>query len=179
MALVKGNPAGQKPVILQIVGYQNSGKTTMMLQLIKQLVANNIKVVTVKHHGHGGKPTLPEKDSTKHSDAGSLATVVEGANSLLLHAEHQDWPLQKQLQLLSFFDPEVILIEGHKYENFPKIVIIRNKNDEHLLTDLTNIVAVIYWEENYKHKLSIPNFAIENNESVTWVTDYVLQRVKN
>lgn len=52
---------GQNRSILQIVGYQNSGKTTLMEKLIQALTYEGMKVATIKHHGHGGYPEVPKK----------------------------------------------------------------------------------------------------------------------
>lgn len=40
--------------ILQIVGYQNSGKTTLVEKMVHALTEREMKVATIKHHGHGG-----------------------------------------------------------------------------------------------------------------------------
>lgn len=48
-------------MILQVVGHQNSGKTTLIEKCIKELTNHGIKVGTFKHHGHGGKPDIPKK----------------------------------------------------------------------------------------------------------------------
>ncbi|WML49582.1 molybdopterin-guanine dinucleotide biosynthesis protein B [Neobacillus sp. PS3-34] len=134
--------------ILQIAGYQNSGKTTFITGLIEELQQKGLKVVTIKHHGHGGKPAAAEgKDTSRHLKAGAAAALVEGDGRLILQAESQNWSLEEKIQLISFFRPDIILVEGHKYEAFPKIVIIREEQDLHLLDDLQNIQAVLFWNE--------------------------------
>ena len=45
---------GGAPSILQIVGYQNSGKTTLVEKIVHALAESEMKVATIKHHGHGG-----------------------------------------------------------------------------------------------------------------------------
>lgn len=70
---------GQHRKILQIVGYQNSGKTTLMEQLIKQATMEGLRVGAIKHHGHGGVPMIEtSKDSSRHELAGAVVTAVEG-----------------------------------------------------------------------------------------------------
>lgn len=49
------------PIIVQVVGFQNSGKTTFVKKLLQELSKQNIYVATIKHHGHGGKPDVVEK----------------------------------------------------------------------------------------------------------------------
>ncbi len=70
--------------ILQVVGYQNSGKTTLMEKLIKKSADSGLHIASIKHHGHGGalKNEIAEKDSERHQKAGSAITAVEGGGSL-------------------------------------------------------------------------------------------------
>lgn len=172
MALVK------KPFILQVVGYQDSGKTTTMLQLIERLEKDgNIRFVTIKHHGHGGKPDLPEKDSTRHHRAGGLAAVVEGDGTLLLQSHKSAWSLEEKINLCSPFQPELVLVEGHKQAPFPKIVLVRNPEDFHLLEQLTNICAVLYWNRMPEKKLNIKYFPIQEKDWLDWTLQFIQQYI--
>ncbi|QQK74745.1 molybdopterin-guanine dinucleotide biosynthesis protein MobB [Salicibibacter cibarius] len=45
---------GQQCRVLQVVGYKNSGKTTLMEELVKAFSAREMHVAALKHHGHGG-----------------------------------------------------------------------------------------------------------------------------
>ena len=54
--------------VFQIVGYQNSGKTTLMEKVISGAAEKGVRVAYIKHHGHGGAPDA--KDSTRHQQAG-------------------------------------------------------------------------------------------------------------
>lgn len=40
--------------ILQVVGYQNSGKTTLIEKLCQLAECEGLKLGCFKHHGHGG-----------------------------------------------------------------------------------------------------------------------------
>lgn len=137
-----------KPVILQIVGYQNSGKTTFILKLIEGLKDASIRTAVIKHHGHGGKPDIVEgKDSTKYLKAGANVSLVEGEGRLILQADKVPDGLEQQIKLLMYFQPDLILVEGYKQETYPKILLLRDKNDIPLLHNLTNVVAILYWKD--------------------------------
>ncbi|MDR7000825.1 molybdopterin-guanine dinucleotide biosynthesis protein B [Neobacillus niacini] len=140
-----------KPVVFQVVGYQNSGKTTVTGKLIEALNKLGLKVVTIKHHGHGGKPNLfPQKDSSRHIVAGALASIVEGEGRLLLQVEKTETTLEEQIELLKNLFPDVILIEGHKQKDFPKLLILKDKADLSLLETVKNVEIILYWDENLK-----------------------------
>jgi molybdopterin-guanine dinucleotide biosynthesis adapter protein len=165
-------------VIFQIAGYQNSGKTTFLTKLINRLTEENWKVGTIKHHGHGGKPSLPDKkDSGRHIEAGAFASLVEGEGRMLLQAEQMSqFSLEDQITLLSFFELDLILIEGHKQADFPKAVLLKDKKDEELLTKLKNIIAVFYWEEqaDCSYIANIPQFHINDEKGLQWIEDYLI-----
>src|SRR3954452_17457641 len=117
-----------------MVGYHNSGKTTFINKLLSRLKGEGIKTVTIKHHGHGGKPAVVEEtDSAQHISAGATASLVEGGGRLLFQSEQMNWSLKEKLQLMSTVNPDLILIEGHKHEDYPKLVFIRRIEDLHLL----------------------------------------------
>jgi molybdopterin-guanine dinucleotide biosynthesis adapter protein len=167
-----------KPIIFQVAGYQNSGKTTFTLKVIQGLRAAGIAVATIKHHGHGGKPEVQEnKDSLKHLSAGASASIVEGCGRMILQAEGTDIGLQDQIELLSFFEPDVILVEGYKHQPFPKVVLMRIEADLPLLSELTNIKAIVYWQDDLRENIAaqmdvdVPRFHINDGNSVEWTVE--------
>ncbi|WP_080847303.1 molybdopterin-guanine dinucleotide biosynthesis protein B [Cytobacillus gottheilii] len=163
------------PFIFQIVGYQNSGKTTLVEQVLNRLKANGKRTVVIKHHGHGGKPSLDEdKDSFRHVKAGAAASIVEGGGRLILHAEKQEWSLNEKIRMASSLSPDLILIEGHKHEEFPKAVLIRTNDDLQLLNDLTNIEIQFYWEK----QLQSDGFHIEDIAGLEWLVSYLLKSIE-
>jgi molybdopterin-guanine dinucleotide biosynthesis adapter protein len=169
------------PVIFQVVGYQNSGKTTITTKLIEALVKKGLKTVTIKHHGHGGKLTaLPQKDSEKHLNAGAFASIVEGAGCLQLQANNFFPSIDDQIELMKFFHPDVILIEGYKLEPFPKLLLLRDERDLPLLNTVSNISAIVYWKEEMQKQITtrvnVPSFHIHNEGALIW-TEQLLQEL--
>lgn len=128
--------------VFQIVGYQNSGKTTLMEKVISGAAEKGVRVASIKHHGHGGAPDV--KDSTRHQQAGAVIAGVEGSGILQLNIQQSEWALNDILRLYEMFPVDCIFIEGYKGEAYPKAVLIRNEEDLHLL-HLENIQCVISW----------------------------------
>lgn len=137
---------GNAPSILQIVGYQNSGKTTLVEKIVYALAESEMKVATIKHHGHGGFPEVAQKDSERHRKAGAVVSSVEGAGLLSLSSLRDEWSLQEIIRLYEFFEVDTILIEGYKAEKYPKVVLLRSAEDIELLHKVENVVAIITWD---------------------------------
>ncbi|XLP21170.1 molybdopterin-guanine dinucleotide biosynthesis protein B [Bacillus toyonensis] len=136
---------GKASSIIQIVGYQNSGKTTLVEKVVHALAESEMKVATIKHHGHGGFPEVAQKDSERHRKAGAVVSSVEGAGLLSLSSLREEWSLQEIIRLYEFFEVDTILIEGYKKENYPKVVLLCSAEDVELVHKLENVVAVITW----------------------------------
>lgn len=165
------------PVVFQITGFQNSGKTSFVKKLLQDLSNEHLTAVTIKHHGHGGKPSLPEnKDSAQHIAAGAIASLVEGDGRLIIQGEKEEWTLEEKLHLLSPFQADIILIEGHKHEDYPKAILVRKKKEARELLSLTNIIAIYYWDESFieEEKLTgIPAFHINSSQGYQWLVQYL------
>lgn len=161
---------GKAPSILQIVGYQNSGKTTLVEKIVHALAERKIKVATIKHHGHGGFPEVAQKDSERHRKAGAVVSSVEGAGLLSLSSLREEWSLQEIIRLYEFFEVDIILIEGYKKESYPKVVLLRSEEDVELLHKVENIVAVITWYDtptNLREKYKVFHIA-EDELYIDW-----------
>lgn len=172
-----------KPVIFQIVGFQNCGKTTLMVKLIEALKHEGIKTAAIKHHGHGGKPDIPlKKDSQMHLFAGALASSIEGDGQIILQMESSRSGLEDQIKLIYSLEPDLILVEGYKKERYPKLLLLRNEDDLFLLDQVTNIIGAMYWQEGLKglieSKIDGPSFSIHDNEGVAWLVRMLKDMVK-
>lgn len=148
--------------VLQIAGYQNSGKTTLMEKLIAHATEQGKRVAVIKHHGHGGVPELPDgKDSTRHHQAGAFVTGVEGGGILQLTIQQPSWTLPELLKLYDQFPVDSILIEGFKQTDYPKVVIIRSEEDIALVS-LPGVQCVIAWCDMPKQK--VPVFHVKQDD---------------
>lgn len=127
--------------IAQIVGYKNAGKTTLMKLLIHYFSAQKMKVGTLKHHGHGGDIDLPENtDSTSYMEAGATVSGVQG--EIITQLTFTDLPFEELIHIYAALPIDLLLIEGYKEADYPKIVLLRNREDLSLLTELSHITAV-------------------------------------
>lgn len=164
---------GRAIPVLQIVGYQNSGKTTLVEKLVQALTKEDMQIGTIKHHGHGGKPDLPlQKDSERHRQAGAAVSSVEGGGLLSLSV-NGIWPLQNIIELYTYFAVDAIIVEGYKKESYPKVVIIRSKEDLSLLERVENIIAVITWTELPKLESYKVFHITEDEKYMDWLTKRV------
>ena len=156
--------------IIQVIGYKNSGKTTLSTKLIDFFSNEGINVASLKHHGHGGIPLgLEETDSAKHLQAGAVISGVEGDGMFQL-TKQEPWNVEDMLDFYRRLNIELVIIEGFKAHHYQKIVLIRNEEDLALLKAVTNIIAIVtslkLKQEDYPYKLFKPT---ESSVLLKWI----------
>ncbi|UOQ92818.1 molybdopterin-guanine dinucleotide biosynthesis protein B [Halobacillus shinanisalinarum] len=147
----------------QIVGYKNSGKTTVLCDLVAYGSTIGDQVATVKHHAHKQplEPMHTETDSYRLQKAGSFLTGVDNADTFQLEYNHkQSPPLGWLIDLYQSFGPDLILIEGFKKEAYRKAVILKEESDLRLL-NLEQIAFVLTWDLEWVKHLEVPVFAMD------------------
>jgi molybdopterin-guanine dinucleotide biosynthesis protein B len=160
----KANPLrAENPAIVSIVGKSGSGKTTLLEKLIPELTGMGLKVGTIKHDVHGFEIDHPGKDSWRHKQAGSVITIISSPQriGMVMDVDH-DRTLD---ELASFFSGvDIILTEGYKRENKPKIEVFRREaHAEPLCRDDNNLIALM---TNADVDLGVPRFALHNIEGL-------------
>jgi len=134
------------PLIISIVGYSKSGKTTLLEKIIPILKSRGHTVGVIKHAGHGFSPDQPDKDSCKLQEAGAEGVVLVGSGQIgfLGRVDENDPMLLDRIEQTFFFDRDIVLTEGFKKSDKPKIVVLTRGREEQLLKEIEgNIVATI------------------------------------
>lgn len=123
-------PALAVPAIA-FIGYQNSGKTTLVEKVIAELTRRGLRVGSLKHHGHHGFDIdVPAKDTWRHHQAGSKHVGLICATRWAEYADTREEDEMPARELLSRYnDVDVAIIEGYKTEGFDNIVVARSGVD--------------------------------------------------
>ncbi|WP_339307826.1 molybdopterin-guanine dinucleotide biosynthesis protein B [Paenibacillus sp. FSL R5-0519] len=137
-----------KPHIIQIVGYKNTGKTTLAAALIGHFSSMGLKVAAIKHDGHDHfEMDQQGTDSYQFGEAGAAAVVVMSEKRTAI-MERKATRLKDMLSHLSGYD--WIVIEGFKDTSYPKFVMVREEKDLTLVDQLEGVVGIISWLSSEK-----------------------------
>lgn len=116
----------KKPLIFAISGVKNSGKTTLITQLLPLLSAQGLAAATIKHDGHDFDADIPGTDTYRHFHAGAYGTAIF-SDSKFMVVKRQ--PHMTEEQLITWFpEADLILLEGFKTCPYPKIELVRRGN---------------------------------------------------
>jgi molybdopterin-guanine dinucleotide biosynthesis protein B len=129
------------PAIVSIVSKSKSGKTTLIEKLVRELKSRGYRVATIKHAPQGTTFDEPNKDSWRHLQAGSEATVISSKDKMvLIKPVTSDIALDEIARLLGE-DYDIILAEGFKQGDAPKIEVHR-KAAGPPLKDMKKLIAI-------------------------------------
>ncbi len=156
-----------KQPVFGIVGWKNSGKTTLTAALVTELTKRGFRIATLKHAHHTFDIDHEGTDSFRHRAAGAQeVAIVSGRRWAIIHelAEEREPTLQEMLARLSPCD--LVLIEGFKRENHPKLECRRQdaRDRSFLATTDPGIVAVA--TDHDTETQTLPQFALGDIEGI-------------
>lgn len=132
---------------IHLVGRKNSGKTTLIVDLVRHLTALGHRIGTIKHTHHAHELDTPGKDSFRHREAGAAAVGIVSANmqALFWPAKGADDAEQRYERIVrSLGDCDLILVEGDTQTDRPKLEVWRAAaSAEPLARHDDSIVAVV------------------------------------
>lgn len=108
--------------VFGVTGWKNSGKTTLVEALVRELTGRGRKVATVKHAHHDFDIDKEGTDSFRHRQAGAKeVAIVSDRRWALMHelGEEGEPTLEDVLSRLSPAD--LVLVEGYKRGTHRKI----------------------------------------------------------
>ncbi len=129
------------PAIVSIIGSSNSGKTTVIEKLIPELKSRGYRVATIKHTPHGMTLGDTGTDSWRHLQAGSEATIVSSQTQMVLIKPVAPDVSLDEIARIFGEDYDIILCEGFKQDNAPKIEVHRRETGPPL-SDIKKLIAI-------------------------------------
>lgn len=146
------------PQMISIVGRSQSGKTTLIEKLIPALKRRGYKIGTIKHSHHIFDFDKTGKDSWRHKDAGAETVIIASPGKIAMVKNDYRGSLDG---LQRFFDDlDLIITEGYKKEDKPKIEVVRAaRHADVLLENDKHLVAVV---SDVELQLNVPVFDLED-----------------
>jgi molybdopterin-guanine dinucleotide biosynthesis protein B len=114
------------PPLFGVVGWKNSGKTTLMVGLIGELARRGYAVSVIKHAHASFEIDHQGRDSFKMREAGACQVALSSPRRFAVMRELGGAPEMSFAEIVAYAGPcDLVLVEGFKREAFPKIEIRR------------------------------------------------------
>jgi len=155
------------PELIGIVGWKNSGKTTLVERLIPLLNERGLKVATVKHTHHDLRPHDGGTDGERHVRAGAVQTIVIAPNAWEAFGDRQEGAPPAFADLAyHLVGADVALVEGYKNAPIAKIEVRRQASptEEPLGAGDDHVVAVV--SDHTTDAGGLPLFDLDDIEGI-------------
>ena len=142
-----------------VIGWKNSGKTTLVSKLVDYFSSLNLKVGVIKHAHHSFDIDHPNTDSYKIRKSGAYKTTIVSNKRLAFIEERADG---NEIDLKSIIDMnkdcQILILEGFKKNNdIPKIEVFLKKNKKEYLYKNIEKVKLLVTDDDKSHPLKVLN----------------------
>ncbi len=167
-----------KTPVVGFLAYSGTGKTTLLTKLISTLSGKGIRIGMIKHAHHTFDIDQQGKDSYKLRKAGASEMLIGSVNrwAHMADAENDEkFSLQDHIQRMNHNNLDLILIEGFKLEDIPKIELTRpSLGNDLFFPDDDNVIAIAT-DEALTVETDLPMLDINNPEQiVTFICEHFL-----
>jgi molybdopterin-guanine dinucleotide biosynthesis adapter protein len=155
-----------------VIGWKNSGKTSLMERLVAEISGRGFSVSTVKHVHHAVDLDHPGKDTFRHRQAGAREVVLASADRLAIMVEHRGPEPELPAVLARLAPVDLVLVEGYKRDAHPKVEVWREETGHPLIQPGDPLVRAVATDA----VLRLPVPVLDLNDTGA-VADFILREV--
>ena len=158
--------------IFGIAGFKNAGKTTLVVELIKEFRQRGLRVATIKHAHHEFDIDHTGKDSHQHREAGAEEVIVASSRrwAHIRELDKADEPSVDEL-LQHLGDVDLVLIEGYKHGLHPKLELRRTGREAPELAGTDDSIKAVV-NDGPAETAGLP---LLERSNVVAIADFILQ----
>ncbi len=131
-------------VPINIIGHAGCGKTTLIVDLIKELIKRDMKVGSLKHSAHIHELDKPGKDSFQHRQAGAVPASMITQSMAAIYLPRSNNLTPEKLLEKYYSNVDIVLIEGWISGPFEKVEIWNKQvNRKPLFSFVENVTAFV------------------------------------
>ncbi|UCB54861.1 MAG: molybdopterin-guanine dinucleotide biosynthesis protein B [Thiotrichales bacterium] len=156
--------------LIGICAFSGTGKTTLLTQLIPLLNKKDLRIGIVKHAHHSFDIDHPGKDSYELRHAGASQVAVASRERIAWIKEYKDdrddTTLLDALSAMDTSHLDLVIVEGFKHENFPKIELHRPVLGHPLLCSEDSSIIALASDVQLAAAPDIPQLDLNNASEI-------------
>jgi len=129
--------------IISIAGKQNAGKTTLIKDLIPKLKEHGYRVGTLKYNIRKFDIDHEGKDTYKYSSSGADSVAISTQSEFVVMKKTAKPLTLQEIIEAHFSDVDVVLVEGYREDDYPRIRIIDPQDTNAVKTDSENELLLV------------------------------------
>ncbi len=165
----------ERPPVFGIIGWKDSGKTTLVERLIEEFTMRGLTVSAIKHAHHSFDIDHKNRDSYKFRSAGARRTAIVSRNRwAMIHELRQEEEPALDEVIAHVGQCDLILIEGYKAAKFDKIEV-RNpaRTNPDLAPGDKHIIAIAFQGDMELVKSESPCLPAFHVDEISKMADFI------
>ncbi|MDD4601239.1 Molybdopterin-guanine dinucleotide biosynthesis adapter protein [bioreactor metagenome] len=154
--------ANSRIPVISFVAKSGSGKTTLLEKVIRKLKEDGIRLAVIKHDAHEFDIDKPGKDTWRMAQAGADIVAISSPKKMaIIEKVNKEKTVDEVIAMISNVD--LILTEGFKKGNKPKIEVLRSEVNRELLSDSRELLAIasdIEWD------VGVPYYHLDDTDGI-------------
>lgn len=145
---------------VSFVGKKKSGKTTVVLGVLKELRSRGYKVAVLKHDTHGFEIDVPGTDSYRFREAGAEVVGISSPEKYVWQNTAVDEPSLLELARQVAEPVDLIITEGFKKQDAPKVEVSRRERSTELVSAPDELIGIA--SDQSFAEYPVPQFALDD-----------------
>ncbi len=145
--------------IIGVVGWKNTGKTTLIEKLIMEFNKRNLSVSTIKHSHHNFSVDRQGTDSYRHFRAGANETILASDKKWTKFSRQVSDCENSFNYLIKQISPvDIVLVEGFKSSGHRKIEVVNRIIERKPLYKSDQTICGLIFDQHKIHNALLPQF---------------------
>jgi molybdopterin-guanine dinucleotide biosynthesis protein B len=154
------------------VGKKKSGKTTVLLGVIQELVGRGLRLAVIKHDAHSFDVDVPGTDSYRIREAGAAVTGISSPDKYVWISDTAEEPSLEELLWRVPEPVDLVITEGFKRQLAPKVEVSRRERSTELICAPDELVGVV--SDQTFPAYDVPQLAMDDFPGIA---DLLIERI--
>ena len=155
--------------IIGVVGWKNTGKTTLIEKLIKEFSERNLSISTIKHSHHNFSVDQQGTDSFRHFNAGAKETILASDKKWIKFSRQICGSNLSDL-IKQIIPVDIVLVEGFKLSEHKKVEVVNVASKKIPLYKTDQTICAIILNQNKIQNTVLPQF---NRDDIQKICDFI------
>lgn len=160
--------------IIGVVGFSGTGKTTLIVKLIKELKLRGYEIAAIKHTAHRVEPDPEGKDTRLLHQAGAKAVSLCSDRLVAVYMDTEQQWMPDEIVARLFPEADLVLAEGFSRASIPKIAVLGK--DKQIKPDARKGLIAVVTEG--KADAGVPEFSPEDAGKIADLLEAYIQRLR-
>ena len=145
--------------VIGIIGWKDTGKTTLIEKLINEFNDRNFSVSTIKHSHHRISVDKEGTDTFRHFNAGARETILASKKKWIKFSREFGKRGSNLNYIIKQIIPvDLVIVEGFKMEDHKKIEVVNGMSDKQPLFETDKTICGLIFNKYKIQNTNLPQF---------------------